>query len=165
MHLADTESQARKDVAFGLERWIEYFREVAALPLAPQGVNTDNMIDSLNGSGLAVIGTPDAAVERIKTLQAKSGDSGHFCSWHTSGPTATRDCALSSCSLERLHRTSREAFARFKPRQIGQLPTNPHSLGRSVKPFKAIQDHYSEESQRAGQNEATTEGGPTDEHE
>ncbi len=78
MHLADTEAQARADVAFGLERWIEYFREVAALPLAPQGVDTDQLVDSLNASGLAVIGTPDAAVERIRQLQEKSGGFGAF---------------------------------------------------------------------------------------
>jgi limonene 1,2-monooxygenase len=78
MHLADSEAQARKDVAFGLSQWVDYFREVAALPLAPQGVDNDELVDSLNASGLAVIGTPDAAIERIRSLETKSGGFGAF---------------------------------------------------------------------------------------
>src|SRR5687768_12209157 len=35
MHIAETEERARKDVEYGLAEWIDYFRRVAALPLAP----------------------------------------------------------------------------------------------------------------------------------
>src|SRR5205814_10464206 len=36
MHIAETREQARRDVRFGLEAWLDYFRRVAALPLAPE---------------------------------------------------------------------------------------------------------------------------------
>ena len=35
LHVAATREQAREDVRFGLEKWLFYFREVAALALAP----------------------------------------------------------------------------------------------------------------------------------
>ncbi|MBA3654261.1 MAG: LLM class flavin-dependent oxidoreductase, partial [Actinobacteria bacterium] len=57
MHIAETEEQAREDVQFGLPEWVDYFSRVAALPLAPEGDNVD-LVDALNASGFATIGTP-----------------------------------------------------------------------------------------------------------
>ena len=56
---------------FGLEKWLYYFREIAALPLAPDadGDPVDAMIDT----GLAVIGTPDDAIAQIERLEDQSG--------------------------------------------------------------------------------------------
>ncbi|MBD3668111.1 MAG: LLM class flavin-dependent oxidoreductase, partial [Kangiella sp.] len=51
MHIAETREQARADVAFGLENWLTYFREVAALPLAP--ADGGDPVDALIESGLA----------------------------------------------------------------------------------------------------------------
>jgi limonene 1,2-monooxygenase len=77
MHLAETREQARRDVAFGLQDWLRYFREVAALPLAPAG-GVDDAIEALNHSGLAVIGTPEDATAQIERLTAQSGGFGCF---------------------------------------------------------------------------------------
>ena len=77
MHVAETREQARRNVAFGLEDWLRYFREVAALPLAPGG-DVDGAIDALLESGLAVIGDPDDAIAQLERLEAQSGGFGCF---------------------------------------------------------------------------------------
>ncbi len=75
MHIAESREQARRDVHFGLESWLDYFRNVAALPLAPQG-SIDDAVEAMNASGLSVIGTPDDAVAQIERLQQQSGGFG-----------------------------------------------------------------------------------------
>ena len=85
VHIAETREQAREDVRFGLEDWLYYFREVAALPLAPQD-GTDP-VDALIASGMAVIGTPDDAIAQIERLQTQSGGFGAFlCMDHNWAP-------------------------------------------------------------------------------
>ncbi|QUD87617.1 LLM class flavin-dependent oxidoreductase [Phenylobacterium montanum] len=76
MHIAETREQARADCAHGLEQWVYYFREVAALPLVADGEG--DMIDQLIASGMAVIGTPDDAAAQIERLKAQSGGFGCF---------------------------------------------------------------------------------------
>ena len=75
IHVAETREQARANVEFGFHRWIDYFRHVAALPLAPSGVDpVQMMIDS----GFAVVGTPDDAVQQLERLIDQSGGFGCF---------------------------------------------------------------------------------------
>ena len=76
MHVAATREQARADVRFGLENWLYYYREVAALPLAP--ADGTDPVDALIASGMAVIGTPDDAIAQIERLQEQSGGFGAF---------------------------------------------------------------------------------------
>jgi limonene 1,2-monooxygenase len=78
MHIAETEEQARKDVEFGLVEWVDYFRKVAALPLAPESDDTEELVDAINGTGFATIGTPDMAVGQIQRLIDQSGGFGTF---------------------------------------------------------------------------------------
>jgi limonene 1,2-monooxygenase len=73
MHIAETKEQAYKDVQFGLEQWIDYFQRVAALPIAPDTSNAEEIADAVNASGFAVIGTPDDAIAQIERLWAQSG--------------------------------------------------------------------------------------------
>ena len=70
MHIAETREQAMEDVRFGLEKWIFYFREIANLPIVPDG---DDPIQAMVDSGMAVIGTPDDAIARIQQLVDESG--------------------------------------------------------------------------------------------
>jgi limonene 1,2-monooxygenase len=77
MHIAETREQARENVRFGLERWLDYFRRVAALPLAPEG-SIDDAVEAMNASGLAVIGTVEDAIAQIERLQQQSGGFGCF---------------------------------------------------------------------------------------
>jgi limonene 1,2-monooxygenase len=77
MHVAETREQALADVRFGLEKWLYYFREIAALPLAPQG-GFDDAVEAITGSGLAVIGDPDDACAQLERLEQQSGGYGCF---------------------------------------------------------------------------------------
>jgi limonene 1,2-monooxygenase len=76
MHIAETREAARENIRFGLEKWLYYFREVAALPMAPEGGG--DPVDALIASGLAVIGTPDDAIAQIERLEKQSGGFGCF---------------------------------------------------------------------------------------
>ena len=76
VHVAETREKARENVRFGLEKWLFYFREVAALALAP--VDGGDPIDSIIASGLAVIGTPDDCIAQLERLQTQSGGYGCF---------------------------------------------------------------------------------------
>jgi limonene 1,2-monooxygenase len=77
MHVAESREQARADVRFGLQNWLRYFREVAALPLAPGG-DVEGAIDALLETGLAVIGDPDDAAAQLERLASQSGGFGCF---------------------------------------------------------------------------------------
>jgi len=78
MHIADTKEQAIKDVEFGLEEWVDYFQRVAALPLAPDTTNFTSLVDALNASGFAVIGTVEDAIAQVARLRTQSKGFGTF---------------------------------------------------------------------------------------
>lgn len=78
MHLAETREQALRDVEFGLADWVDYFARVAALPLAPDTSNHDTLVDALNASGFAVIGTPEDATAQIERLSEQSKGFGTY---------------------------------------------------------------------------------------
>jgi limonene 1,2-monooxygenase len=78
MHIAETREQAVADVSFGLAEWIDYFQRVAALPLAPDTDNHADLVDAMNASGFAVIGTPDDAVAQVRRLAEQSKGFGTF---------------------------------------------------------------------------------------
>jgi limonene 1,2-monooxygenase len=75
MHVAETREQAMADVRFGLDKWIYYFREIANLPIVPEG---DDPVQAMIDTGMAVIGTPDDAAKRIQQLVEESGGFGAF---------------------------------------------------------------------------------------
>jgi limonene 1,2-monooxygenase len=95
-HVAETREQAREDVKFGLEAWLDYFRRVAALPLAPEG-GIDDAVDALNKSGFAVIGTVEDAITQIERLQEQSG--GFGCLLQMAHEWADREATLKSYEL------------------------------------------------------------------
>lgn len=76
MHVAETREKARENVQFGLQKWLNYFTEVAALPIAPAA--GEDPVDALIESGLAVIGTPDDCIEQLARLEEQSGGYGCF---------------------------------------------------------------------------------------
>jgi limonene 1,2-monooxygenase len=78
MHIADTKEQAIADVAFGLADWVDYFERVAALPLAPDTSNFASLVDALNASGLAVIGTVEDAIAQVNRLRVQSKGFGTY---------------------------------------------------------------------------------------
>jgi len=78
MHIRATEDQARDDVGHGLADWIQYFQEVAALPIAPQTDDQQTLVEAMNASGIAVIGTPEMAIAQIQRLIDQSGGFGTY---------------------------------------------------------------------------------------
>ncbi len=76
MHVAETRERARENVKFGLGKWLMYFNNVGALPLAPPGSSPDKAVDALIESGMAVIGDPDDCIRQIEKLQKESGGFG-----------------------------------------------------------------------------------------
>lgn len=79
MHIAETREQALEDVRFGLEKWLYYFQEVAALPLAPAGAGVEGAVEALTNSGLAVVGDPDDAIAQLERLANQSGATARSC--------------------------------------------------------------------------------------
>ncbi|MDE2488926.1 MAG: LLM class flavin-dependent oxidoreductase [Alphaproteobacteria bacterium] len=75
MHIAETREKAMADVRFGLEKWIYYFQEIANLPLVPEGPDP---VKAMMDTGMAVIGTPDDAAQRIQQLVEESAGFGAF---------------------------------------------------------------------------------------
>jgi limonene 1,2-monooxygenase len=153
MHLAPTMDQARKDVEFGLAAWVDYFQRVAALPLVGDATSTPDMVDAMNASGLAVIGTPDDAARQLERLWEKSGGFGTYL--FMAHEWADRAATLRSYEL----------FARFvAPRFQQTIPRLEASrdwaaanrgqfMGRAIEAIgKAIQDHAEE---RAGRTRKT----------
>jgi limonene 1,2-monooxygenase len=149
MHIAPTMEQARKEVEFGLPAWVDYFQRVAALPLVGDSTETQDMVDAMNATGLAVIGTPDDAVRQLERLWDKSRGFGTYL--FMAHDWADRDAT---------HR-SYELFARFvAPRFQGTLPRLETSrdwaaanrgefIGRAIQAVgKAIQDHVAEKAER-----------------
>jgi limonene 1,2-monooxygenase len=152
MHIAPTMDQARKDVEFGLPAWVDYFQRVAALPLVGDATNIGDMVDAMNATGLAVIGTPDDAGAQIERLWNKSGGFGTYL--FMGHDWAEREATLRSYEL----------FARFvMPRFQNTLPRLSNSrdwaadnrsqfIGRAIEAVgKAIQDHAVDRAGRTRQ--------------
>jgi len=76
VHIAETREQARRNVQWGLHKWLEYFARLN--PLAPASNSGKLPIDDMIDSGRAVIGTPDDAIAQIRRLQNKQGEFGAF---------------------------------------------------------------------------------------
>jgi limonene 1,2-monooxygenase len=152
MHIAPTMDQARKEIEFGLPAWVDYFQRVAALPLVGDATEVGDMVDAMNATGLAVIGTPDDAARQIERLWEKSGGFGTYL--FMGHDWADRDATLRSCEL----------FARFvMPRFQGTLPrlersrdwaaeNRPRFIGRAIEAIgKAIQDHATDRADKTRQ--------------
>jgi len=96
MHIAETREQARKDVRFGLAAWLDYFRRVAALPLAPEG-DIEDAVDAINAMGFAVIGTVEDAIAQLERLRTQSG--GYGCFLQMAHEWADREPTMKSYEL------------------------------------------------------------------
>jgi limonene 1,2-monooxygenase len=100
VYVAETEEQALRDVAKGLDEWCYYMSVVGGLPVLPPEAGPGRWAESLVEAGFAVIGTPDQAIAQIQRLRDQSGGFGTFLIWGN-------DWA----STDRMHR-SYELFAR-----------------------------------------------------
>jgi limonene 1,2-monooxygenase len=149
MHLAPTEQQARDDVAYGLADWVDYFQRVAALPIAPNASAGQDLVDAINETGLAVIGTPDMAVAQIQRLIDQSGGFGTYL--FMAHDWADREATLRSYEL-----FAKEVMPLFQ----GSTPTLVRSrdwaaanretfIGSAVTAvMQSVQEHYAEREAR-----------------
>jgi limonene 1,2-monooxygenase len=75
IHLAETREQARKDVEYGLEKWIGYANDIVPAPNPPPRGLADParwMVEN----DRAIIGTPDDAVAKIEHMLEVTGGFG-----------------------------------------------------------------------------------------
>jgi limonene 1,2-monooxygenase len=151
MHIAETKEQARRDVEHGLADWVDYFRRVAALPLAPDTQDVDDLVDALNGTGLGVIGTPDDAVEQIQRLidQSNGGFGTYLFMAHD---WADRQATLKSYEL-----FAREVMPLFQASMPSLVASRdwaaahrPDFIGSATDAvMKAVSDHYAEQAAKS----------------
>jgi len=145
VHVAETREKARENVRFGLQNWLRYFLEVAALPLAPPG-SLDNAIDALIGSGLAVIGDPSDAIAQLERLEKQSG--GYGCFLHMAHNWA--DWAETKRSYELFARYVMPRFQRTNENREASMqwaaqnrPTFIGAMGNAIN--AEIQKHVAEQ--------------------
>lgn len=107
MHVAPTRKQAFEEVEYGIHDWIDYFRNVVALPLAPEEPDPRKWPQALVDSGTAVIGTPDDAAAQLERLKKQSG--GFGCFLIMANDWVERRASLASYEL-----LAKEVFPRFQ---------------------------------------------------
>ena len=146
MHLAQTDEQARRDVEFGLGDWVEYFAKVAALPLVPETDDSGQVVDALNATGFAVIGTPDAAAAQLQRLLDQSGGFGTYLlmahDW------ADREATLRSYELfarSVMPRFQGSAVRAVQSRDWAAANRDRFSAASMGAVAKAVQDHYADD--------------------
>ena len=75
MHIAETREQAKKDVLYGLEKWIGYSNDIVpAANAVPRGLA--DPVGYLLEQQRAIIGTPDDAVAELTRMRDKLGGFG-----------------------------------------------------------------------------------------
>ena len=145
MHIAPTEEQARRDVSYGLAEWVDYFQRVAALPLAPQGVSGDDLVDALNDTGFAVIGTPEMAAAQIERLSAQSGGFGTYLfmahDW-ADRETTLRSYELFAHDVMPQFQDSARTLVRSRDWAADNRPAFIGAATQAV--MQAVQQHYAE---------------------
>lgn len=148
MHIAKTRDQALDDCRFGLEQWLRYFRDVAQLPLIPDDLHGDDLLEAYAALDAAVIGTPEDAISAIEQLQSELGDFGCVM-------LLAHDWANSQATAE-----SFELIARYVMPHFQGLNVNREA---SVKWVMGMRDEFAAKSgealaKRFAQHEAETAG-------
>lgn len=77
MHISETVAEATAEVEYGLEWFIRYLSHISPSTL-PAFSGTKELVEILNASGRAVIGTPDMAIRQLERLADKSGGFGAY---------------------------------------------------------------------------------------
>lgn len=77
MHLAETEEQARREVAYGIRDVQSYLSKVLPVPFDSKA-SVEERIEAGKATGGFVIGTPEMAVRQIERLWQRSGGFGAF---------------------------------------------------------------------------------------
>jgi len=150
VHVAETKEQAYRDVEYGLDAYVEYFRKVAALPMIAEG-SDEHPAELLNQTGAGVVGTVEDLEAFIDHLVAQSdGGFGTFLlqAHEWADPAATKR------SYELI---AQHVFARYQG--SGQRPTESRdwvsanraeymgAAGGAI--MSAFQKHHEEKAAKA----------------
>ena len=157
MHLAETEEQARREVEHGLVDWVRYFREVAALQLAPPTDDSRQLADAMNDSGFAVVGTPAMAIAQIERLIERSGGFGAYLlmAHEWADPAATlRSFDLFARHVAPRFQGSAERAVASRDWAAARRTEFVGAAGLAV--MKAVQDHHAERAPADAPSTATT---------
>ena len=129
VHIAESREQAIADMQFGIEDWVQYFEDVAVLPMVPperRGDSATHMIEN----GMAAIGTPDDVIKQIETLWDAS-DGGFGCFLTTDHSWAPTEAKLKSYDM-----FARYVFPHFQKHNVQREESNEW-VKASQKDFKA----------------------------
>ena len=75
-HLAETVDQARKELEFGLQKWVDYSHHV--LPNSPFPIDEKDPLNWGIDNKQLLVGTPDDAIREIERVEEKTGGFGVF---------------------------------------------------------------------------------------
>jgi limonene 1,2-monooxygenase len=137
-----------------LAEWVDYFQRVAALPLAPEGGDVD-LVEALNASGFATIGTPDMAVAQIQRLVDQSGGFGTFL--FMAHEWADREATIHSYELfsryvAPLFQGSTPSLVNSRDWAAANRPQFIGAAGNAI--MGAIQEHQQEKAAKAEKADA-----------
>ncbi len=129
VHVAETKERAIADVQFGIEEWVQYFEDVAVIPMVPPD-RRDDPVAHLTDSGMAAIGTPDDVIKQVETLW-KASDGGFGCFLITDHSWAPFEAKLKSYDM-----IARYVFPHFQKQNVQREESNQW-VRDSQKDFKA----------------------------
>jgi len=75
-HLAETAGQAKKDLDFGLQKWVDYSHDV--LPNSPFPVDAEDPLNWGIDNKVLLVGTPDDLIKEILRMRELTGGFGVY---------------------------------------------------------------------------------------
>lgn len=158
MHIAETREKARANVAYGLQKWIDYFGKIN-----PMAVGQDlggDPIDAMVKSGRAVIGTPEDAILQLERLEKQTG--GFGCFLHLAANWADFEATKKSYELFARHVLPRFHGTNEARDDSLQWATDNSKefIGAAMKAaMEMFQKHHNETSEAAGPESTAEETG------
>ncbi|MDI2124904.1 LLM class flavin-dependent oxidoreductase [Yinghuangia seranimata] len=123
MHIAETEEQARREVAYGLRDIQDYQAKVLPIPYDAD-TPLDARLDHGNATGSFICGTPEMAVRQIERLWQKSGGFGTYLFMGA-------DFADAEATRRSYELIAREVVPHFTGQSAGPLGSQDWQVGLS----------------------------------
>lgn len=151
VHCAETRTQAFEEVKFGLEQWVEYFENVAVIPMVPPDRRSEPA-EHLIESGMAAIGTPDDCIAQIEGLweSSQGGFGSYLITDHNWAPFQAK--------LRSYDMVARYVIPHFQGQNV-QRQASYDWVGERQKDFKASHERASNEQIERHARELKARGG------
>lgn len=118
-------------------------------PLAPESTGNEDLVDALNGSGFAVIGTPDDAIAQVQRLAEQSGGFGTYLlmghDWADRDPTLW-SYELFACEVMPVFQGSAGSLTASRDWAAENRPAFIGAAGAAV--VSAMQQHAEEKAKK-----------------